>query len=33
MRNAVDARHMTSKAYRKNHFARGLLLGVKRFLR
>lgn len=32
MRNAVDARHMTSPAYRKQHYARGLTIGVKRFL-
>lgn len=32
MRNAVDAKHMTSPTYRRNHYARGLAIGVKRFL-
>lgn len=32
MRNATDAQHMTTPAYRKNHYARGLTIGVKRFL-
>ena len=29
MRNAIDARHMTSPAYRKSHYARGLTIGIK----
>jgi N-acetylmuramoyl-L-alanine amidase len=32
MRNAIDAGHMTSRVFRKNHYARGLAIGVKRFV-
>lgn len=32
MRNAVDAAHMTSSSYRSNVYARGLALGLTRFV-
>lgn len=32
MRNAIDSRHMTSPAYRKAHYARGVMIGIKTFL-
>lgn len=33
MRNATDARHMTTSSYRKKRYAHGLLLGLRRYLR
>ena len=32
MRNATDADHMTSPAYRNYRYARGLALGVTRYV-
>jgi N-acetylmuramoyl-L-alanine amidase len=33
MRNATDARHMTSATYRRHRYARGLRLGITSFVR